>query len=54
MAWIIGRFLDSGNSVLKQIKLLLIMNSVNPWLSNHPPAEPGALIGERLKGALKP
>ncbi|MDG4552741.1 MAG: HAMP domain-containing protein [Candidatus Competibacter sp.] len=22
--------------------------------SNHPPAEPGALVGERLKGALKP
>ena len=23
-------------------------------LSKYPPAEPGALIGERLKGALKP
>ena len=29
-------------------KRMILLNS------KYPPAEPGALIGERLKGALKP
>jgi hypothetical protein len=40
-----------GTLSTPELKLFFILFYLK---SKYPPAEPGALIGERLKGALKP